>query len=113
MSARPADWPDVEECSHGEATIAVRPPDANHEGGEPEPAREQAKNAGQKTEDEAHEREHLSRIWTRRYQLQVVFPAGEAEIADRRPLIRASPSGIEFETLSTGDCRLFRFSAAR
>ena len=57
---------------------AVRPREANHEGGEPEPAGEQANNAGQETEDEAHKRKHLERIQTTRYQLQLVFPAMSA-----------------------------------
>lgn len=55
---------------HGEAAIAVRPKEANHEAGETEPACEQANNAGQETNDESHKWKHLVQIRARRYQLQ-------------------------------------------
>jgi hypothetical protein len=95
---RPPIGPDVEECSHGDAAIAVRPRKRHHEGGERDPAGEQAKNAGQETDDEAHVRKlldastwmeapgwkHLEKIQLRRYQLQLVAKARRRSIHSPR-----------------------------
>src|SRR4051812_32627367 len=69
-----ANGSDVEECSHGNAAIAIWPREADHQHGEPKPSSEHSQNAGEETNEKSHEREKPSQT-TKMVSGKVAVPA--------------------------------------